>query len=86
MGEILYLCNVFQIQLPMNPILIYPPNAAQAIFFQETAKKNGAEIVQLSKAQAEMIDDILFGESIEEAMKTPEVSEEKIFEILHQCK
>jgi len=70
----------------MNPILLYPQNAEQVKFFRERAESKGVEITKLTKRQAEIIDDILFGESIMEGMKTPKVSREQIFKTLGKCK
>jgi len=70
----------------MNPILLYPKDATQAKFFRETAESKGMGVTKLTKRQAEIIDDILFGESIMEGMKTPKVSREQIFKTLGKCK
>jgi hypothetical protein len=70
----------------MNPILLYPQNAAQAKFFQENAEEKGVQMVNIPINIMEVIDDMLFANSIEEGMNTPEVSEDEIFKILGQCK
>ena len=66
----------------MTPILIYPPDATRAKFIIEAAQYSGAEVMKFTQRQAEILDDILFGESIEEGMKTPLVPEEQIFKRL----
>jgi len=70
----------------MNPILLYPQNEAQTRFYQESAEKQGVKVTLDLKNIMEEIDDMLFARSIEEGMKTPEVSEEEIFKILQQYK
>jgi len=70
----------------MNPILIYPPDAAGAKFVSEAAEYSGAKVMKFTKEYADIIDDYLFGKSIEDGMKTPSVPEEQIFKILRKCK
>ena len=70
----------------MNPILIYPPDSTRAKFISEAAEYSGSKVMKFTKQHAALIDDILFGNSIEEAMKTPEVSEKQILKTLRKCK
>ena len=63
----------------VNPIIIYPPDAARAKFISAAAEYSGAKVMKFTKRHAELIDDILFGQAIEDGLKTPEVSEEQIF-------
>jgi len=72
--------------MTMTPILVYPPDANRAKQISNVAEHNGSKIVKFTKRHAELLDDVLFGESIEDAMKTPEVSEETIFKTLRQCR
>jgi hypothetical protein len=72
--------------IAMNPILIYPPDSTRAKFISEAAEYSGARVMKFSKLQAELLDDVLFGNSIEEGMKTPTVSREQIFKTLRKCK
>ncbi|MCL2414715.1 MAG: hypothetical protein FWC94_05615 [Bacteroidales bacterium] len=46
----------------MNPILIYPQNAAQAKFYQESAERDGIQMGSISQKVLERIDDFLFAE------------------------
>ena len=63
----------------MNPILLYPQNAAQAKFFCENAEKQGVEMVRLSNEMLEEMEDWFFGARLYELSKTTKlVSEEKM--------
>lgn len=46
----------------MNPILLYPQNAADAKFFRECAEKRGAKPTSLSLKDLEKFDEIMFAE------------------------
>ncbi len=70
----------------MNAMLIYQPDASRAKVISEMAEYSGAKVLKFTKRQFELIDDILFGKSIEEATKTPLVPEEQIFKTLRKCK
>ena len=69
----------------VNPIIIYPPDATRAKFISEAAEYSGAKVMKFTKRHAELIDDILFGQAIEDGLKTPEVSEEQIFKTLRNA-
>ena len=71
----------------MNPILLYPQNASQAKFFQETAEKKGIEMLHIPKEMLEDIDDMFFVAKAQELHKSPAgtetVSRERIMEIIN---
>jgi len=63
----------------MNPILLYPQNATQAKFFQESAEKQGVEMVHLPQKLLDDMEDWFFGAKLYELSKTAEfVSEDEM--------
>jgi len=53
----------------MNPILLYPQNAAQAKFFSESAEKQGVEMISLPNEMLEDMEDWLLGAKMYELSK-----------------
>jgi len=57
----------------MNPILLYPQNAAQAKFLRETAESKGVELINLPKEMLEEMEDWFLGAKMYERSKNPKL-------------
>jgi len=66
----------------MNPILLYPQNAADAKFFRETAENRGTKITKLSKEFWEELEDMLFFKEMAAAETDVLVSEEEYKKVI----
>ncbi len=61
----------------MNPIILYPKNAAQAKYFRETAEKKDVEMIRIPKKTMEKIEDWFLGAKMYERSKSAKVVSEK---------
>ena len=66
----------------MTPILLYPKNEAQAKFFQNAARDNGAEVISFSEKELEWLDDFLFAQKLVERSKNFKEANEEEYEKL----
>ena len=64
----------------IEPILLYPKNAAQAKFFHDAAEKQGVEAARISRKFFEEMDDFLFTKKLIERSKNAKFVSEAEFE------